>query len=279
MDAALPPRPVLVTGCSSGIGRTTAIGLKARGYRVFATARTEADLKGLGGLGLEAVHLELADPEAIAACVDRVLEATGGTLYGLFNNAAYGQPGAVEDLPMAALREQFEVNLFGTHEMTRRMLPVMRAQGYGRIVMTSSVLGFVCMPFRGAYNASKYALEGYCDTLRLELSGSGVHVVLVQPGPIRSRFRDNAYAAFLRHIDPEHSVHRTRYQAMSRRFQQEGPVMPFTLGPEAVLAKVIKALEAKHPRPRYRVTFPTYLFAALKRLLPTRLLDRILIRG
>lgn len=274
-----PPRAILVTGCSSGIGLACARGLQARGWRVFATARKAADLHMLGSVGLEPVPLELADPDSVATCADHVLKATGGRLDALFNNAAYGQPGAVEDLTRDALRAQFEVNLFGTVELTNRLLPAMRQRGAGRIVMCSSVLGFVAMPYRGAYNASKYAIEGICDTLRLELAGSGVHVSLIEPGPILSAFRENAYKAFLARVDAEHSVHRDRYQAMAGRFQAKGPVAPFTLAPEAVLVKLEHALDSRRPRARYPVTVPTYLFAALKRLLPVRALDAILRRG
>lgn len=275
-DAMNTPKSILITGCSSGIGRCAARLLRERGYRVFATARQAGDVERLIGEGFDAFRLDLADSASIQLAVNHVLAASGGTLYGLFNNGAYGQPGAVEDLSREALREQFETNLFGTHELTNLVIPVMRRQGYGRIVQNSSVLGFAAMRFRGAYNASKFALEGLTDTLRLELVGSGVHVVLVEPGPIQSRFRDNAYRRYRQHIDPERSPHRETYQAMEARLQKAGPAVPFTLGPEAVVAKVIQALEARRPKARYYVTFPTYLFGYLKRLLPDRALDRIL---
>jgi NAD(P)-dependent dehydrogenase (short-subunit alcohol dehydrogenase family) len=269
-------RSVLITGCSSGIGRCVADGLAVRGYRVFATARKPEDVARLQADGLESLQLDLSSSSSIAAAADEVLARTGGKLYALFNNGAYGQPGAVEDLSRALLRELFETNLFGWHELTNRVLPVMRRQGHGRIIHNSSVLGFVALPFRGAYVASKYALEGLTDTLRLELRDTDIHVVLVQPGPIISRFRANAYAAFKRNIDSETSAYRDSYRVMERRLTTEGPVVPFTLPPEAVLRKVIHALESNKPRTRYYVTFPTYLFATLKRLLPQRLLDRIL---
>lgn len=270
-----PTNAILITGCSSGIGRCLAVGLKARGYRVFASVRQEKDRAGLAALGLETPVLDLASSESIQRAVDDVLARTGGKLFALVNNGAYGQPGAVEDLSRALLREQFETNLFGTHELTRRLLPVFRAQGAGRVIQISSVLGLVSLAYRGAYTASKYALEGLSDTLRLELAGSGIQVALIEPGPIESRFRQNAYAAFKAHIDREHSAHRDYYINVERRLAG-GKNQPFTLPPEAVLKKVIRALEAKHPKPRYFVTFPTVLFAVLKRLLPTRWLDRIL---
>jgi len=271
-------KAVLITGCSSGIGFCCAEGLKARGYRVFATARKAEDVRRLQEQGFESCRLDIADGDSIREGVEQVLDATGGRLYGLFNNAGFGQPGAVEDLSRTALREQFETNVFGTVELSNMVLPVMRGQGEGRIIINSSVLGFAAMAYRGAYNASKYALEGFADTLRLELEGSGVYVSLVEPGPIHSRFRDNAYALYLKNIEPETSYHRNQYQKMEARLLKQGPSTPFTLGPEAVLEKLVHALEAKKPKARYYVTFPTYLFAYLKRILPTGWLDEILRR-
>ncbi|MGB5606622.1 MAG: SDR family oxidoreductase [Gammaproteobacteria bacterium] len=269
-------RSILITGCSSGIGLCVARGLRERGYRVFATARQAADVQRLEAEGLESLQLDLDDTQSITRAVDTVLARTNGQLYALFNNGAYGQVGAVEDLSRAALRAQFETNLFGWHELTNRILPVMRNQGYGRIIHNSSVLGFVALRFRGAYTASKYALEGLTDTLRLELAGSGIHVVLIEPGPVSSRFRANAHAAYQRNIDARNSPFREHYLAMEQRLTTAGPVVPFTLPPEAVLKKVIRALESSRPRPRYHVTFPTHLFALLKRILSQRALDRVL---
>ncbi len=271
-------RTVLITGCSSGIGLCVARALRDRGYRVFATARQAADVGRLGGEGLEALRLDLDDPESIERAVAEVLERTGGRLYALFNNGAYGQPGAVEDLPREALRALFETNLFGWHQLTRAVLPVMRRQGEGRIIQNSSILGFVALKYRGAYNASKYAVEGLTDTLRLELAGSGIHVCLIEPGPIASRFRENAYRKWKENIDGRHSPHAAAYAAMEERLTKEGPAVPFTLPPEAVLKRVIHALESRRPKIRYPVTFPTYLFSVLKRLLPARALDRVLAR-
>lgn len=269
-------KTILITGCSSGIGLCAARGLRARGWRVFATARQAADIERLQAEGLESLPLDLRDSASIQTAVTTVLAQTGGRLDALFNNGAYGQPGAVEDLSRAALREQFETNLFGTQELTNQVLPVMRQQGGGRILYNSSVLGLVALPYRGAYVASKFALEGLADTLRLELAGTGIHICLIEPGPILSRFRDNAHVAYLRHIRPETSPHREKYAAMEARLLKEGPAAPFTLPPEAVLKRVIHALESPRPRARYPVTVPTYLFAFLRRLLPTRALDAIL---
>jgi len=268
-------RTVLITGCSTGIGYCCAKGLQQRGYRVFASARRAEDVERLRAEGLETLQLDLDDSRSIAEAVDSVLEQSSGNLYALFSNAGFGQAGAIEDLSRQALREQFETNFFGLIELQNRIIPVMRAQGEGRIIHNSSVLGFVAMPYRGAYVASKYALEGMTDALRLELAGTGIHPILIEPGPILTRFRANSLAAFRRHVDIADSPHRERYESLLTRLEKEGEVVPFTLPPEAVLKKLVKALEARHPKPRYYVTFPTYLFAGLKRVLSHRALDRI----
>ena len=271
-------RSVLITGCSSGIGECVARGLHKRGYRVFASVRNPDDCAALEQIGIECLLLDYADSASIQAAVGQVLERTGGRLYALFNNGAYGQPGACEDLSRAAIRRQFETNVFGWMELTNQLIPVMRAQGYGRIIQNSSILGFTAMPMRGAYNASKFAIEGFSDTLRLELAGTDIHVSLIEPGPVASQFRANAYRAFQQHIEVENSVHRERYAKMIQRFEASGNVQPFTLPPEAVLKRVLHALESRRPKIRYPVTFPTYLFAVLKRVLSDRMLDRILRR-
>ncbi len=266
---------ILITGCSSGIGRSLAEGLHARDYRVFATARKTEDMAMLEEMGLESLQLDVCNSASIRCAVQEILKRTDGQIYALINNAGYGQPGAVEDLRREVLREQFETNLFGVLELTNTVLPVMRAQGHGRIINISSLLGLIALPFRGAYNASKFALEGLTDTLRLELRGSGVYVSLVEPGPIRSQFRINSLLAYQRNIDSEHSVHHKKYQALEQRLTKPGAAMPFTLTPKAVLSKAIHALENPRPRPRYYVTVPTYLAATLKRLLPHHALDWI----
>ena len=269
-------KTVLITGCSSGIGHCAARGLQQRGYRVFATARRAESVAMLDAEGLESLQLDLADSASIRQAVDEILRRTGGELYALFNNGAFGLPGAIEDLSRDAIRAQFETNVFGWLELTNLLLPIMRKQGYGRIIQNSSVLGFVAMPFRGAYNAGKFAIEGLSDTLRLELEDTGIHISLVEPGPILSRFRANALQAMQKYIDVENSVHSERYRAVLTRLNKEGPAVPFTLPPEAVLKKVIHALESRNPKARYYVTVPTYLFGYLKRILPTKTLDRLL---
>ncbi|HFE39044.1 MAG TPA: SDR family oxidoreductase [Gammaproteobacteria bacterium] len=272
-------KTILITGCSSGIGLCVARGLKKRGYRVFASARKPEDVESLWQEGFEdALLLDLDDSQSIKLAVNTVLAKTNNELYALFNNGAYGQAGAVEDLSRETLRANFETNLFGTHELTRLLIPIMRKQGYGRIIQNSSVLGFICLSYRGAYNASKYALEALTDTLRMELKNTNIKISLIEPGPIASRFRANAFAAYQRNINKENSPHKTVYEATEKRLTMEGPAVPFTLPPEAVLKKVIHALENDRPKIRYYVTFPTYLFAALKRILPDKWLENILLK-
>jgi NAD(P)-dependent dehydrogenase (short-subunit alcohol dehydrogenase family) len=272
-------RSVLITGCSTGIGRCVAVGLQAYGYRVFATARKAENVAELNAAGLESLQLDLSDSASIHRAVDEVLARTDGKLYALFNNGGFGVTGAVEDLSREALRAQFETNVFGMQELTNRLIPVMRSAAEGRIIQNSSILGFVAMPFRGAYNASKFAIEGLSDTLRLELQGTGIHVSLIEPGPILSMFRENALLAFKKYINVDASVHRDQYHAVLSRLEKQGAAAPFTLPPEAVLKCVLHALTARRPRIRYRVTVPTRVFAALKRILPTRLLDQLLLKA
>lgn len=272
-------KTILITGCSSGIGHCVAKGLHARGYRVFATARKRESVQALLAEGLESFHLNLTDSNTINFAFEEVMRRTDGELYALFNNGAFGLPGAVEDLSRDALRAQFETNVFGWQELTNLVIPVMRRQGYGRIIQNSSVLGFVALPFRGAYNASKYAIEGLSDTLRLELRGSNIHVSLIEPGPIKSQFRANAVKALSKYIDTDNSFHRETYQGVLNRLNKPGPAVPFTLPPEAVLERLIHALEARKPHARYYVTFPTHLFGILKRILSTRALDVLLAKS
>ncbi|MBM5570793.1 MULTISPECIES: SDR family NAD(P)-dependent oxidoreductase [Deefgea] len=267
----------LVTGCSSGIGLCVAKGLRESGWRVFATARSVASVSELVEQGFEALQLDVADSDSIRRCVAEILLLTGGRLDALFNNAGFGVPGAVEDLTREAMRYQFETNVFGAIELTNAVLPVMRQQGYGTILFNSSVLGFAAMPYRGAYNASKFALEGFVDTLRQELYGTKIDVCLIEPGPIVSEFRANAAKQFSQWVDPSRSFHAKSYYQMSLRLEKQGSVAPFTLPAEAVFKVVGRALAAKKPKVRYRVTIPTQVFWYLKRLLPSKCLDRVLL--
>ena len=271
-------RTILITGCSSGIGYHCAHALKKHGgWRVFASCRKQADCDRLAREGLETVRIDLADRASIAAGVEEVLRRTGGRLDALFNNGAYSHPGAIEDIATDHIRTLFETNFFGWYELTRLVLPVMRRQGSGRIVNCSSVLGFVSVRFMGAYAASKHAVEGWTDALRLELQGSGIQVALVQPGPIRTRMLDNARARFMETVDVRNSSFRGDYGRELSRLASGNRSSSFKLGPEAVAEKVIHALEDPRPRARYRVTVPTRVGAWLKRILPTRILDKVLL--
>lgn len=272
----LKAKTIFITGCSTGIGYVTAIELKKRGHRVICSARKDKDVKNLQQQGFEALQLDLANSDSIHKAVEQLIELSSGKIDGLFNNGSFGQPGAVEDLSREVLRHQFETNFFGVHELTNLIIPVMRKQGYGRIIYNSSILGFVAMRYRGAYNASKFALEGLVDTLRIELFDTNIKLSLVEPGPIESDFRKNAFALFKANINAAESVHAETYQAMENRLQKEGPAVPFTLPATAVAEKVIHALESERPKIRYYVTFPTYLFGYLKRVLPMAWLDFIL---
>jgi NAD(P)-dependent dehydrogenase (short-subunit alcohol dehydrogenase family) len=272
-------KSILITGASSGIGLAAAETLKSRGWRVLATARKPADIERLRiEEGLEVIALECADPASVEACGREALRLTDGKLTALFNNAAYGQVGAVEDLPTEVLRQQFEVNFFAAHSLTRMVLPAMRANRTGRIVQCSSVLGMMAAPYRGAYCASKFALEGLTDSLRLELIGSGVHVSLIEPGPIRTNFVATALAHFRTSIDIAGSPHRAVYE---RRLlaMEAGGTDRFKLEPSEVVFKLIHAVENAAPRRRYYVTTPTHAAAALKRVLPMSLLDQLAARS
>ena len=272
-------RSILITGCSSGIGHHAAHALAAHGWRVFATCRKPADCARLRAEGLDSFVLDYTDHASIGTALDRVLDETGGRLDALFNNGAYAIPGATEDLPTDALRAIFEANLFGWHELTRRVIPVMRAQGSGRIVQNSSVLGLAALRWRGAYVATKFALEGLSDVVRLEMRGTGVHVVLIEPGPVTSRIRQNSIPHFERWIDWRASPRRAQYETelLARLYEDRGPDR-FELPPEAVTRVLIRALEARTPRPRYFVTLPTHALATARRILPGRVLDWLLSR-
>ncbi|WP_135500981.1 SDR family NAD(P)-dependent oxidoreductase [Roseovarius aestuariivivens] len=273
-------KSLLITGCSSGIGLDAARGLRARGWRVFASCRQEDDCQRLRDEGFDSPRIDYQDEASIASGLNDVLEATGGTLDALFNNGAYACPGLVEDLPRGALREIFEANVFGWHDLTRQVIPVMRAQGHGRIIQNSSVLGLVAIGWRGAYVSTKFAVEGLTDTLRVELRGTNIHVVLIEPGPVTSKIRENARAPFERWIDWEHSVRADDYRSTVRP-RLYGPYTKdtFELPAEAVTKKLIRALESRRPRPRYYVTTPTYLMGTLRRILPTRALDWVISKG
>lgn len=272
-------RTILMTGCSSGIGLDAARSLHARGWRVFATCRQEADCARLRHEGLESFVLDYADETSIIAAVEEVTSRTGGRLDALYNNGAFACPGAVEDLPRDALRSIFETNLFGYHDLTRRVIPLMRAQGHGRIINCSSVLGLVALKWRGAYVATKFALEGLSDVLRIEMADTGIKVILIEPGPITSSIRAKAIPHFERWIDWQASARAAEYTALRARLYEDGGPERWELPAAAVTAKLILALESANPKPRYYVTMPTYLMGTLRRFLPTRLLDWVIAKG
>lgn len=270
-------KTVLITGCSSGIGYHCAHAMKQRGWQVFATVRKEADLHRLQAEGLSVLLLDYSDQESIDTCVEEILSKTNGRLDALFNNGAYGQAGAVEDLSVDTLRAQFEANVLGWHELTRQLIPSMRRNGAGRIVQCSSVLGFISMKYRGAYSASKHAIEALSDTMRMELTGTGIEVILIEPGPISSRFVEHSMEAFHRAVDVDASAHKEVYAKRLARMQRGGAAR-FKLGPEAVQKRLVHALESPNPRPRYYVTTPTYVMGFLKRVLSHRALSRFLTK-
>lgn len=272
-------RTILITGCSSGIGYDAAKGLRARGWRVFATCRQETDCARLRAEGLESFVLDYADEASIAAAVAEVVARTGGRLDALYNNGAFACPGAVEDLPRGALRAIFETNLFGYHDLTRRVIPLMRAQGHGRIINCSSVLGLVALKWRGAYVATKFAMEGLTDVLRIEMAGTGIKIILIEPGPITSRIRENAIPQFERWIDWKNSARAEEYAALRGRLYEKTGPDSWELPASAVTAKLIRALEHPNPKARYYVTVPTHLMGLLRRILPVRVLDWVIARG
>ncbi len=267
-------KSILITGCSSGIGYDAAVTLREKGWRVFASCKQEKDCERLRDEGFESPRIDYTDETSIEAAINEVFDATGGTLDALFNNGAHATPGFVEDLPTDALRANFEANFFGLHHLTRLVIPAMRAQGHGRIIQCSSVLGFAALRFRGSYNSTKFALEGLTDTLRLEMRDTPLDIILIEPGPITTKIRQNSIPHFEKWVDHENSVRKDQYKfIMKNRLYKDTGKDAFELPPSAVTNKLIHALESKRPRPRYYVTTPTYLMGFLKRILPTRGLD------
>lgn len=268
---------IFITGCSSGIGFDAVFALKKRGHRVIASCRNSKDLAALLSKDIEAILLDMRETSSIQSAFAQLLIMTSGHLDVLINNAGFGQVGALEDITRETLTQQFETNVFGLHELTRLAIPVMRKQGSGRIINISSILGIISMPFRGAYNASKYAVEGLSDTLRLELNGSGIQVITIEPGPIKSRFRDNAVDNSLQNIDKENSHFKQQYANMLTSYKKKKENSVFTKDTQLVINVLVLAIESKKPRARYPVTFPAHMFFILKRVLSTRLLDKLIL--
>lgn len=266
---------ILISGCSTGIGLGTALFLKEKGYDVIATARTAEALQMLRGEGLKAVNLDVNETSSIHDAVKDALAMATGGIEVLINNAGFGQAGALEDISRDTMRAQFETNVFGLLELTNAVLPHMREQNKGLIINVSSILGLISLPFRGAYNASKYAVEAISDTLRLELVNTPINVSLIEPGPVESSFRDTCIEGTLGSIDMKKSVYKKQYKRLLEKAKQNKP-SPFMKSPEAVAKKILRAITSKNPKPRYRVTLPAQILATLKHLLTTRMLDRLL---
>ncbi len=266
---------IIITGCSTGIGLETAKYLKEKNINVYPTARTIQDVEMLRSIGFNnAMQLDVTKPKQIENVIREVLTKES-SIDVWFNNAGFGQAGAVEDIKTNVLREQFETNVFGLHECTRQIIPVMRKQGYGTIIQHSSVLGIISLFGRGAYNASKYAIEGLTDTLRLELQDTNIHVVLLNTGPITSNFRKTAIKKLQENIDIEHSIFKEKYE---RSIEGTGKKVPFNEDADAVATVVYQVILSKRPKPRYYITKATYLLGYLKRVLSSTLLDKILLK-
>jgi NAD(P)-dependent dehydrogenase (short-subunit alcohol dehydrogenase family) len=272
----MAPKIILITGCSSGIGHEAVFYLPSLGHRVIASCRKQEDVDKLIAAGCEAVLMDVNDSQSISTGLAEVLTKTNGRIDVLINNAGYGQGGALEDVSRDVLRRQFETNVFGLMELTRLVIPIMRRQGQGRIINMSSVLGIISMPFRGAYNASKYAVEGLSDTLRLELKSSGIQVICIEPGPIESRFRENVVEYSLKQIDLEHSYFKSQYQHMLGNYRHQKSNSVFTKKPDLIMKKLRHAIESRKPKAKYPATFPTHFFIFLKRILSVAMLDRVL---
>jgi len=266
---------IVITGCSTGIGLETAKYLKDKFVKVYPTARDPKDVEMLKELGFDhAMQLDVRKPDEIAAVITKVLEIDG-KIDVWFNNAGFGQPGAMEDITTEVLKAQFETNVFGLHECTRQIIPVMRGQGQGKIIQHSSVLGLISLFGRGAYNASKYAIEGLTDTLRLELKDTEIYPVLLNTGPITSHFRENAMKKLKANVDIEHSIFKAKYE---KSLNADKSKVPFNEEAVSVARVVHKIILAKKPKPRYYITKATYLLGYLKRMVSTSILDKILLK-
>ena len=271
------PKSILITGCSTGIGYDGAHTLHKRGWQVIAACRQQRDCDRLQKEGLTTVLLDYEDEISIKSALEQTLDHTGGKLDALFNNGAYAIPGPVEDLSRDALRAIFEANFFGYFDLINQLMPLFRKQCHGRIVQCSSLLGMTALRYRGAYNATKFALEGMTDTLRLELRNTDIKIVLIEPGPIKTDFRKNAVKQFEKWIDWENSEIRDHYEKslLDKLKKAKLGKDPGELGPEAVTNALIKAIEEPYPKPRYFVTWPTRMTSTLRRALPTSWSDSI----
>lgn len=273
----MQPKTIFITGTSSGIGYDLAYNLTKQGHKVIASCRNPKDVDKLNQEGIKCISLDVSDESSVANAFTELKNLTKGKLDVLINNAGFGQAGALEDLSLDDIRAQFEVNVFGLINVTKHAIPLMRVNGQGRIINISSVLGIISLPFRGAYNASKYAVEGLSDTLRLELKSSNIKVISIQPGPISSNFRTTSLKKTAESIDLESSYFKQQYQKIIANSDKIKNDSIFTKKPGAVTKKVIHAITAKRPKEKYLITMPTFLFFWLKRLLPTKILDNLLL--
>ena len=266
---------IVITGCSTGIGLETAKYLQDKFVKVYPTARYKKDVEMLKSLGFEnAMQLDVTKHSQITEVIDAVIKSDG-KIDVWFNNAGFGQAGAIEDITTKTLKEQFETNVFGLHECTRQVIPIMREQGYGKIIQHSSVLGLISLFGRGAYNASKYAIEGLTDTLRLELMNTEISVSLLNTGPITSDFHKTAMKKLQQNVDIEHSVFKENYQTSLKGNHKK---VPFNEEAISVAQVVHKIILAKKPKPRYYITKATYLLGYFKRILSSNILDKLLLK-
>jgi NAD(P)-dependent dehydrogenase (short-subunit alcohol dehydrogenase family) len=275
-------KTILITGCSSGIGLYAALTLKKRGYRVFASVRKAADTAPLQAEGIETLLMDMEDAASIETGVAEILSKTGGTLDALFSNAGYGVPGAVEDLTLPLIRKQFETNVFGPMLLINLVLPAMRKQGHGRIIQNTSILGVIAMPFRGAYNASKFALDGLISTLRQEMRGTPIHISIIAPGAIETQFRANALKSYQTTLKDSvsGSVFSNEYAVMEKYYEKPpSSEKTLTVPPNAVVNKLILALESPRPKSRYYIGMAANLLAFLRRILPDSALDWIVVQS
>ena len=271
-----PKKNILITGCSSGIGHDAALTLNKKGWRVFATCRSRSDCKYFESLGIESFPLDLSNEKSIKSATDLIEEKISSKLNAIFNNAAFAIPGAIQDLPRSALREIFEVNVFGQFDLIKRCLPLMAQVEDPRIVNCSSVLGFLSLPYRGAYSATKFALEALTDAMRRENFDGPVKIILLQPGPINTKIRQNSIKHFEKWVNWQDSIHQKKYKniVIERLYNKSSSnLSKYELHPRSVTKVLEKALDAKKPKCRYMITTPTLAARILISTLPTKLLD------
>jgi NAD(P)-dependent dehydrogenase (short-subunit alcohol dehydrogenase family) len=269
-------KAVLITGCSSGIGRATAAHLAEHGWAVYATARSLESIKPLEQQGCRLLELDVTDEESMRAAVDAVEEAEGAVGV-LVNNAGYSQSGAVEEVPLDAVRRQFETNVFGLVRLTQMVLPGMRNQSWGKLVNVSSIGGKVTFPGGGHYHATKHAVEAISDALRFEVRGFGVDVIVIEPGLIKTSFGDTAVSS-IEAETPDNGAYADFNAAVAEATTgaYEGPLARLGGGPEDVARVIEKAIEARRPKARYPVTASAHLILGQRKLLPDRAWDRFL---